>query len=495
MTNTPNPPATRAPRGVDQPTYTEARGRHWEIWLKVAVSGPRRRVKTWIEVRHDRASGALLGGAEARAIHDEVSKLWNSRSPRWEILQHVARPGAVLTLQALYDTLIDEGLAGADALMDRCRADHEADRAVDDAMSDASARVTEPDLIPLVEEWELSPMDRQDGMGSISARTRTQMVSRIMRLLSPETLAWRQARSLAYRDRRTPPCRPDVRPFPVSAFSTERIRQHLLDSYTLEPNEQQAELLSDADPTIRTLTANSLKGQGDGAVAAFNALRVFTRWLITRGLLTMDPLGGLKRPRASQSKITKLECTADIELLASRLSKPFDDVWRVMCGTGFEPTVALTLRVADVDGKSQESIGNGTKNRLRVRRAEASPLAGNALLRAVTAAKQEGRAAVWPSETEHGNVVTRFALAKAVSAAASALVSEGHAQFEGLTPYSGRHTFCVMALQGGATMQDVANQLGHKDTTMVMRLYGVWEPRQGRIRAALSGNETVADAE
>ncbi len=42
-----------------------------------------------------------------------------------------------------------------------------------------------------------------------------------------------------------------------------------------------------------------------------------------------------------------------------------------------------------------------------------------------------------------------------------------------------------MALAGGATAKDVADQLGHRDETMVLKCYKLWIPKRGRIRDAL----------
>lgn len=43
-------------------------------------------------------------------------------------------------------------------------------------------------------------------------------------------------------------------------------------------------------------------------------------------------------------------------------------------------------------------------------------------------------------------------------------------------PYQTRHTYASMMLSGGENIMWVADQMGHIDTEMVMRVYGKWIP-------------------
>lgn len=46
-----------------------------------------------------------------------------------------------------------------------------------------------------------------------------------------------------------------------------------------------------------------------------------------------------------------------------------------------------------------------------------------------------------------------------------------------------RHTYAVRAIRAGAPFEVVARQLGHADTTMVVRVYGRFAPTAQEMRA------------
>jgi integrase len=45
-----------------------------------------------------------------------------------------------------------------------------------------------------------------------------------------------------------------------------------------------------------------------------------------------------------------------------------------------------------------------------------------------------------------------------------------------------RHTYAVRAIRARAPFEVVRKQLGHKNTTMVIRVYGRFEPREDEMR-------------
>lgn len=57
--------------------------------------------------------------------------------------------------------------------------------------------------------------------------------------------------------------------------------------------------------------------------------------------------------------------------------------------------------------------------------------------------------------------------------------------------HDARHTYAVRAIRGGAPFEFVARQLGHADTTMVVRVYGRFKPSEEEMR----GWERIAAAQ
>jgi integrase len=69
-------------------------------------------------------------------------------------------------------------------------------------------------------------------------------------------------------------------------------------------------------------------------------------------------------------------------------------------------------------------------------------------------------------------------------------------QAGGERPYQSRHTYASMMLSAGENPMWVAKQLGHKDRTMIAKVYGRWMPSAdvgagGRAEALFAGNASV----
>ena len=340
-----------------------------------------------------------------------------------------------------------------------------------------------------------SPLNRQNGKGMISVPRRLQEVARVLKLISPALLAWNNACALAARPttRNQPPkprpAQPVLPVFPLAALTAERIQAHLGAHYSMEPSPEQRDKLESAQPNVSVLTRSLLTGQGDGARAAFDGFRVFARWLIAQGVLRDDPTATLNKPSESTMKIRKLGSQADVETLARRLPSPMDDIWRMLCGTGLEPSVGLHLDLTHMDAVRKEIIGLGTKNLTRQRRVETSDAVWGAIAPHLVSATESGRESLWPRVDAKGRKITRFLFAEEVRRASAELVAEGATQFRDIHPYSARHTFVVLALEAGVPAREVADQLGQRDETMVLKRYKLWLPKPGRIRAALNAQQ------
>ena len=63
----------------------------------------------------------------------------------------------------------------------------------------------------------------------------------------------------------------------------------------------------------------------------------------------------------------------------------------------------------------------------------------------------------------------------------------------GLSPNSLRHTYASLAIQSGADVKTVQNQLGHKDATITLNTYaGLWPDRLNEVAEILSDRRTKA---
>lgn len=476
--------ARKAPRRSGQPMYTEARGRYWELWIKVSSAAKRKRVRSWIPIRRHAKTGAILNGDEAARALQILAALWECPQPRWPLLQRTVQTANPTALRDLHDALVAEGLAGADAMFAAFLQEDDVERGA-------------VDLVPLVERWVSEPLPRERSGGLIAARTHRMMVSRVLKLVSPELLAWRAQCSLSHRDQRPLPARPNVPPFELRDYTWARIQTHLKATYRRAPTALEEAALKSAIPETRTLTEHRLAGQGAGAAAAFTAFRTFGRWLVHHGVLESEPTAGQRRPGEAKPKFIYLESNEDIECVAERLAAPIDDIWRLMCATGIEPSVALALTVGDVQSHQHPALfTNGTKTRDRTRQAECGVVAWRVVQRAYETAKTAGREKLFPDVDVRGRQLTRYLLSEQVRIAVASLVEEGHTRFDGVHAYTSRHTFAVMALLGGATYQEVAQQLGHVTTAMVIKRYGPHAPARGRIAAAIDahvGQQTAAN--
>ena len=66
------------------------------------------------------------------------------------------------------------------------------------------------------------------------------------------------------------------------------------------------------------------------------------------------------------------------------------------------------------------------------------------------------------------------------------------AEIDDYKPHDWRHTYAVQALRDGLAAQTVAHQLGHKDATMVLKVYGRFVPNRADYeRHRLTIGQTV----
>ena len=112
-----------------------------------------------------------------------------------------------------------------------------------------------------------------------------------------------------------------------------------------------------------------------------------------------------------------------------------------------------------------------------------------AALRLIADAEEKGRPRLFPVRDGLVGEITLHRMDKIFARVRDELCGAGLKRFEDIVPYSGRHTYCVVALKGGATYAEVAHQLSHANSEMVIKTYSLHVPKAGTLRDAIRRTE------
>jgi integrase len=138
-------------------------------------------------------------------------------------------------------------------------------------------------------------------------------------------------------------------------------------------------------------------------------------------------------------------------------------------GAGVEVSVGLDVTAGNYRKEDKEVRAPGTKNYNRdrvVRIAEwALPF---------VSACEDGRA---PHEKLFATIANRWVANEAFNLAIAPLVAAEPKIFGNYWMRDARHTYAVRAIRAGTPPDVVAKQLGHKDATLVLKVYGVYAPK------------------
>lgn len=137
-------------------------------------------------------------------------------------------------------------------------------------------------------------------------------------------------------------------------------------------------------------------------------------------------------------------------------------------GAGVEISAALNVKLTDLDLENHTVHVHGTKNEWRDRIVLVEDWAWAFLLAA--AKEKVGNAPLFVEES--GEAAT-YARARAEHKAGLKAL--------GLNPsytmHDARHSFAVRWMKEGRDPQLIANNLGHRDASMVLRIYGKYRPK------------------
>jgi integrase len=181
------------------------------------------------------------------------------------------------------------------------------------------------------------------------------------------------------------------------------------------------------------------------------------------GAIERNPMRDIPLPPAADARdrhLTRQEARA----LADAQASPFRELSALLAGTGIEVSVALALRVKDVDVANQEIRARGTKTHNRDRVAKVASWAWKDVLWAIVGKLPD--ALLFDTITNIDQARRRH------QDACEAL------KIEDYTMRDARHTYAVRMVKAGTPTIQVAKQLGHKDQSMVQEVYGLYEPSQ-----------------
>jgi integrase len=223
------------------------------------------------------------------------------------------------------------------------------------------------------------------------------------------------------------------------------------------------------------LTVKELQSWLDKAAGSNNtrrkwgaALASFCQFLVRQEKLEVNPMRSVKLPPLDAPRARYLE-TDDAILLINSMEGDYRCMGALMAGSGVEVSVALGLRVRDVDRKNKEIFAAGTKTHARQRSIRVAGWAWPYVLKAIRNKKPENRL--------FGQIPNRWSARDAHAAAIDKLIEKGHNHLAGYTMRDHRHTYAVRAIRAGTPAVLVAHQLGHANAVLVNNTYGMHTPR------------------
>ena len=202
----------------------------------------------------------------------------------------------------------------------------------------------------------------------------------------------------------------------------------------------------------------SLKVSGSTKNRYRAALSVFARWLVEREVLDHNPVRDVRGAKENAPR-DKWLTIAQAQAVCEAAPQPYRALFALLYGAGVEISAALTVTPRDIDYPNETVHVRGTKTAWRNR----------VVVVDRWAFKHVARITTFPGETLFGPITYMMAY-HAHRAALEAV------QLTGYTLHDARHSYAVNALKAGLRPEVVARQLGHKDATLVNKVYGRYVP-------------------
>lgn len=186
------------------------------------------------------------------------------------------------------------------------------------------------------------------------------------------------------------------------------------------------------------------------------ALSQFAGWLRRKGIIAHNVVSDTDSYAPNPPRDVWLD-RVQAKALIGALPMPFQAIEALMAATGVEWQVIERLTRRDVDLRKRTLHARGGKTRWR-----------NRVVRPT-------EPWAWRIFSDYAKVFTENAALFPVSkftALTEHLEASQILKLPRTTLHDWRHTYAVLSLKAGYSLQVVAHQLGHRDTTLVQTLYG-----------------------
>ncbi len=192
------------------------------------------------------------------------------------------------------------------------------------------------------------------------------------------------------------------------------------------------------------------------------AVRSFAAYLRELGILTVNPARDVSAPRAAPPRCEFLDLQ-DATRVVEGAQAPYRAIFALAYGAGLEVSAILALVDADVSPQAREVRARGTKWWTRDRIARVADWA-------------------WPYVEAHlKTVLPGERLFRGIDRWKASNVHRERLRALGLPLlrlHDARHHFAVRWVRAGVPAELVARQLGHRDATMVLKVYGRFAPQR-----------------
>jgi len=239
---------------------------------------------------------------------------------------------------------------------------------------------------------------------------------------------------------------PDGVRFPRSAFTKQRIRDWLDGLGISQPNRHRA------------------------------ALSSFAEFLLFEDVIAGNPVKRVPRTSESDPRTRHLS-QADAKKLLEALAPEFRPIHALMLATGMEFGAAQAVDPQTVTESTVYAQGTKKHHRRRTCTITERWCWAWEIARAEILSHRDG-------ERPFGKVSVHASLRALRKALGDAKLDTSYTQ------HDHRHTWAVQAVRDGLPLHAIAHQLGHRDATMVLKVYGRFQPTQ----ADFSGRNVTASA-
>jgi integrase len=224
---------------------------------------------------------------------------------------------------------------------------------------------------------------------------------------------------------------------------------------------------------------SKLRASGSTARRYHAAWSSFAKYLVEIEVIDANPLRSVTPPRNNSAKELYLS-EEDSKRLVEAQREPYRSIAALREGAGVEISAALKVRRRDVDERSQTVHVHGTKNSWRDRPVFVEEWAWPYIV-----AASKGKLPDAPLFVEEDGHPVHYCQALAAHRAA-VKVLKLPAKY---TMHDSRHSFAVRCMKAGIDPQLIANNLGHRDATMVLRIYGKYRVTSADFRRTRTGTE------